>query len=121
MASSLTNARPAAATFQNAWLDLAAATGDQSIVAALSGKKIRVHAVFANNAGTLGTLLFESGTATSISPTFDVVADGGGFVLPFNDVGWFETAAGAALTATTATGNSTTGVLVVYSVVTTAR
>jgi hypothetical protein len=117
MASSLTNATGATAACRNAWLNLTAATADQSVVAAAAGKKIRVHAVFASNAGTLGTLLFESGTATAISPTFDIIADGGGFVLPFNPVGWFETVAGSALTATTATGGGTTGLIVVYSLV----
>jgi hypothetical protein len=119
-ASSLTNAGPDGVRCNNAWFDLAAATADQSLVAAVAGKKIRVHAVFASNAGTLGTLLFESAT-TVISPTFDVIADGGGFVLNWNPVGWFETAAGEALTATTATGNSTMGTIVVYSLVSNVR
>lgn len=121
MAESLTNASCAPARYNNAWANLAAATADQSLVAAIAGASIRVHAVFASNAGTLGTLLFESGTGTAISPTFDIIADGGGFVLPFSEAGWFETAAGSALTATTATGAGTTGVIVVYSLVDNAR
>ena len=106
---------------KNAYDSIAASTTDSSLVAAVTGKKIRVHAVFTNNSGTVGTLLFESGTATAITPTMDVAADGGGAVMPFNPVGWFETAAGEALTATTAAGAGTTGIIVVYSVVDNAR
>ena len=122
MAESLTNALPSEAACNNAWINLASATADQSVVAAVAGKKIRVHAAFANemSTGAAASLFFESSTTTAISPTWDIIADGGGFVLPFSPVGWFETVAGEALTATTGTA-SACGLIVVYSLVSSSR
>lgn len=71
-----------------------AGTGDNAIVAAVSGGRIRVLAVtvittLANN------VKFRSAT-TDISATFPLGANGG-FVLPYNEHGWFQTAIGQAL------------------------
>jgi len=69
-----------------------ASSGDNTLVAAVSGKKIRVVAVFLVSAGTV-TARFESGASgTALTGQMNLVANSG-FVLPFNSVGWFETAA----------------------------
>ena len=98
-----------------AFANVAASQTDSSIVAAVSGKVIRVLAVVAVAGGTATNLTFNTkpaGAGTAISPLF---ANGinGGEVLPFNPSGWFETASGEGLTVTTGAG-STTGILVVY-------
>lgn len=98
-----------------AFANVAASQTDSSIVAAVSGKVIRVLAMVAVAGGTATNLTFNTkpaGAGTAISPLF---ANGinGGEVLPFNPSGWFETNSGEGLTVTTGAG-STTGILVVY-------
>lgn len=68
----------------------AASSGDNTIVAAVSGKKIRVLALFLVAAGTVN-VRFESGASgTARTGQMNLVANSG-FTLPFNPVGWFET------------------------------
>lgn len=70
-----------------------ATSGDNTIVAAVTGKKIRVHSLFMVAAGAV-VARFESGaggTALTGQMTF---AENGGMVLPHNPTGWFETDAG---------------------------
>lgn len=70
----------------------AASSGDNTLVAAVTGKKIRVLALVLVSAGTV-TARFESaagGTALTGQMTLAVNT---GFVLPFNPLGWFETVA----------------------------
>jgi hypothetical protein len=68
-----------------------ATSGDNTIVAAVASKKIRVLACFLVAAGTV-TVRFESGASgTAKTGQMNLVANTG-FVLPFNPVGWFETA-----------------------------
>ncbi len=70
----------------------AATSGDNTLVAAVSGKKIRVVALFLVAAGTVNAR-FESGAGgTALTGQMNLVANSG-FSLPFNPVGWFETAA----------------------------
>lgn len=70
----------------------AATSGDNTLVAAVSSKKIRVVSLFLVSAGTV-TVRFESGAGgTALSGQMNLVANTG-FVLPYNPVGWFETAA----------------------------
>lgn len=95
--------------------NIAASTTDGAVVAAVSGKRIRVVALVAQCAATATTITFNSkpaGAGTAISSAF---ANGinGALVLGFNPAGWFETVAGEGLTATTGSG-SATGVTVVY-------
>lgn len=71
----------------------AATSGDNTLVAAVTGKKIRVLAAFLTMTGTAVTIRFESaagGTALTgqLTPT-----QGQTIVLPFNPLGWFETVA----------------------------
>lgn len=69
----------------------AATSGDNTLVAAVASKKIRVLSLFLIAAGTVNAR-FESGTGgTALSGQMNLVANAG-FVLPFNPVGWFETA-----------------------------
>lgn len=64
------------------------------LVAASTGAKYRVVAM-AVIATTAVSVKFQSAT-TDITGTFPLGANGG-FVLPFNEHGWFETASGEAL------------------------
>lgn len=76
-----------------------ATSGDQNLVAAVTSKKIRVLSLALIARGDVdaylksggGTALFGGGTAA-----LDLTTNGG-FVLPFNPVGWFESASGEAL------------------------
>lgn len=56
-----------------------------------------------------------SGAGTAISPLFANAANGG-FVLPFNERGWYSTKLGETLTATTTAGGSTQGVTIEYKI-----
>jgi hypothetical protein len=57
----------------------------------VTSKKIRVLAAFMVSAGTVNAR-FESGAGgTALTGQMNLVANSG-FVLPFNPVGWFETA-----------------------------
>lgn len=73
-----------------------ATLGDNTIVAAVTGKKIRVLAVFLVAAAAV-TIRFESGAGGTALTGQMVLAANGGFTLPFNPEGWFETAAAALL------------------------
>ena len=98
-----------------AFANIAAASTDASVVAAVAGKKLRVVALVLLCGATATTITFNSkpaGAGTAISMQFQNAANGGA-VLGFNQAGWFETTAGEGLTATTGVG-STTGVQVVY-------
>lgn len=84
---------------------------DTAVVAAITGKGIRVHAV-ALLAGGANNVLFKSAT-TALCGTFALAANGG-FVLPYNEAGWFVTTAGEALNLTTSAAVAT-GCTVIYS------
>jgi hypothetical protein len=74
----------------------AATSGDNTLVAAVASKKIRVLSLWLVAAGTVN-VRFESGAAgTALSGQANLVVNAG-FVLPFNPVGWFETAANTLL------------------------
>lgn len=76
----------------------AATQGDNTLVSAVTGKKIRVLSCFAVSGDTdTQTIRFESGAAGTALTGQMIVAANGGFVLPFNEGGWFETAAAALL------------------------
>lgn len=97
----------------------AASTTNGALVAAPSAtQRIRVYAVFVLTAGTATNVTFNTkpaGSNTAISALMACGANGG-FVLPYNPKGWFQTNPGDALTVTTGSG-STTGVQVVYEIV----
>ncbi|MGE3710035.1 MAG: hypothetical protein AB7G35_10205 [Hyphomicrobiaceae bacterium] len=74
----------------------AASSGDNTLVAAVNPKKIRVLALFLVSAGTV-TARFESGAGgAALTGQMNLVANSG-FTLPFNPAGWFETASNTLL------------------------
>lgn len=86
----------------------AASSGDNTIVAAVTDKKIRVLAIFLVAAGTT-TVRFESGASgTALTGQMSLVAQTG-FSLPYCPVGYFETAAGSLLNLELSAGVSVDG------------
>ena len=74
----------------------AASSGDNTLVAATSGRKIKVTALFLVAAGAV-TVRFESAAGgTALTGQMNFPANGG-IVLPENSRGWFETNAGELL------------------------
>jgi hypothetical protein len=74
----------------------AATSGDNTLLAAVASKKIRVISLYLISAGTVN-VRFESGAGgTALSGQMNLVANAG-FVLPFNPTGWFETASNTLL------------------------
>ena len=70
----------------------AATSGDNTLVASVSSKKIRVLSAFLVAAGAVNAR-FESGAAgTALTGQMNLTTNSG-FTLPFNPLGWFETAA----------------------------
>lgn len=75
----------------------AASSGDNTLVAAVTGKKIRVLSavLVASNAVTVR---FESGAGgTALTGQMVLTNPSDGFTLPFSPCGWFQTAAGSLL------------------------
>jgi hypothetical protein len=93
----------------------AATSGDNTILAAVTSKKIRVLAAFLVSAGTVN-VRFESGAGgTALTGQMSLVANTG-FVLPFNPVGWFETASNTLLNLELSAAISVDGSLVYVEV-----
>jgi hypothetical protein len=75
----------------------AADLGDNTLVAAVTARQLRVLAFVLVAAGGANTVRFESGAGgTALTGQMDLAADGQ-LVAPYNPAGWFETAAGALL------------------------
>jgi hypothetical protein len=73
-----------------------AVSGDNTLVAAQTGKRIIVHQLFLVAAGAVN-VRFESGAGgTALTGQMNFAANGG-IALPFSEQGWFETAQGALL------------------------
>ncbi len=81
-----------------------AADTDEELVALVASKKIRVLALVVQCGATATDVTFESSTTTRKHKV--PAGANGGQVLPFNPVGWFETASGESLTCTTGAGSS---------------
>lgn len=100
-------------TFAN----VAASQTDSVVITGIPNRNILVLGVATVTGATATTIVFNSksggGGGTAITMTFQNAANGG-FVLPINDGGWFQTNSGESLTVTTGAG-STTGVQVVYT------
>ena len=75
----------------------AASSGDNTIVSAVSGKKIRVIAGHLTMTGTAVTIRFESGAGGTALTGQMTPLQGTSISLPFCPVGHFETAAGSLL------------------------
>ena len=94
----------------------AASSGDNTLVAAVTGKKIRVLAAFFTMTGTAVTIRFESGAGgTALTGQMGPTA-GQTIVLPFNPVGWFETSDATLLNMELSGGQSVDGALVYIEV-----
>lgn len=74
----------------------AASSGDNTIVSAVAGRKIRVLSLFLVST-TAVTVRFESGASGTALTGAMATGANGTLVLPHNPAGWFETAAGALL------------------------
>ena len=73
-----------------------ATSGDNTLVAAVASRKIRVLSLWMVASAAV-TVRFESGAAgTALSGQAQLAANGG-FVLPYNPLGWFESASGVLL------------------------
>lgn len=73
-------------------------SGNTTVIAAVTSKKIRVLAIAFMSAGTVN-LKFQTGTGgTDLTGLFYMVANTGA-ALPFNPAGWFETGSGVLLNA----------------------
>ncbi len=94
----------------------AAGSGDNTIVAAVSGKKIRVLSLHVTMTGTLVTIRFESGAAgTALTGQMQPLA-GNSITLPYSPLGWFETASGVLLNMELGGAQSVDGCLVYIEV-----
>jgi len=102
-------------TVKFAFANVAAASTDSSIIAAVTSKKIRVLEFRVHAGATATNITFNSkpsGGGVAISELF-ACAINGGRADGFNPFGHFETVSGEGLTVTTGAG-STVGVGVVY-------
>lgn len=73
-----------------------ASSGDNTIVAAVTGKRIRVHSMFVVAAGTVTVRMESAAGGTALTGQMTMAVNTG-FVLPHNPAGWFETVAGELL------------------------
>lgn len=74
-----------------------ASAGDNTLVAAVTGKKIRVVALAMVASGGANAVRFESdASGTALTGVMDL-GDNVQMVLPYNGAGWFETIAGELL------------------------
>ena len=88
----------------------AAASGDNTLVAAVTGKKLRVLSLSLVSTAEQ-TVRFESGASgTALTGQMELGANVP-LVLPFNPEGWFETAAGALLNLELGGANAVAGSL----------
>ena len=87
-----------------------ATSGDNTIVAAVAARKIRVHQCFLIAAAAV-TIRFESGAGgTALTGQMNVAANGG-FVMQYSEAGWFETAVNTLLNLELSGAVSVDGVL----------
>ena len=88
----------------------AATNGDNTIVAAVAGKKIRVLSVFYLAAGTVNVRFESAAGGTALTGQMQHTAQTGA-VLNFNEDGWFETVSGELLNMELSAGVSVDGSL----------
>lgn len=93
---------------RNAYDTIAPSTDDSVLVAAVTGKRIRVHAIGISCGGTPSTVVFQSDN-DAISPVFQ-----NSISLPELASGWFQTDAGEDLEVSTGAG-SNTGIIISYT------
>ena len=93
----------------------AAGSGDNTLVAAVAGKKIRVLSAFLVAAGTVNTRFEDGAAGTALTGQMNLIANSG-FTLPFNPLGWFESTANTLLNLELSTAVSVDGCLVYVEV-----
>lgn len=91
-----------------------ALTGSGDLVDAVTGRKIRLLALWGHGT-TSGTIKFQSGATTDLTGAAKV-ADGSALILPFNPMGWFETAVAEKLNAVLATMTAFNGAMLYVEV-----
>jgi hypothetical protein len=96
---------------------VAASTGgDNTLVAAVTGKKIRVISLALVATGGANTVRLESGASgTAITGQMDLASDGQ-LVLQYNPAGWCETAASALLNLELSAATAVAGMLAYVTV-----
>ncbi len=70
-----------------------ATTGDNTLVDAVTNKKIRVLSLFYRVAGAVNVRFESDASGTALTGSMNYAAAGQGQDLPYNPLGWFETAA----------------------------
>ena len=73
-----------------------ATSGNNTIVALVASRKIRVLALYMVATGTVNARFESNAAGTALTGVVPLIANSG-FVLPFNPAGWFETVAGELL------------------------
>ena len=86
---------PLSMAFKFAKID-GATSGNNTLVAAVSGKKIRVISLFVVSAGIVNVRFEDGAGGTALTGQMNLVANTG-FALPYNPGGWFETTAATLL------------------------
>lgn len=95
----------------------AASNGNNTLVAAVTGKKIRVLSMQLTMSGTTVTWAIQSGAGgTALTGTMGPIAQGTTVVWPFSPVGHFETAAGTLLNLSLGGAQTVAGSLVYVEV-----
>lgn len=93
------------------YLAIAVAATDNTLVAAVAAKKIRVVSLFMVASGGANNARFESGTGgTALTGVMNLAANGQ-LPLPFNPAGWFETAVNTLLNLELSAATAVGGVL----------
>ena len=94
-----------------------AGNGNNTLVAAVTGKKIRVLSMTLTMSGTTVTWAFQSGAGgTALTGTMGPIAQGQTVVWPFSPVGHFETAAATLLNLSLSGAQAVAGSLVYIEV-----
>lgn len=93
----------------------ASASGNNTLLAAVTSKKIRVLALYLVSNGTVN-VKFQSGAGGTDLTGLAYLVVNTGFVLPFNPVGWFETASNTLLNANLSAAIAVGGSLVYVEV-----
>jgi hypothetical protein len=88
----------------------ASTNGDNTLVAAVGGKKIRVLSLALVSAGTVSARLQTAAAGAYLTGALPLVANSG-FVLPFSPTGWAETVAGDLLNLELSAGVAVGGLL----------
>ena len=87
-------------------------TGDNTLVAAVTGRKIRLMAAVLEPTGGNATIRFEDGAGGTALTGQMVIGTNSEFLLPYNPVGWLETSAATLLNLEVTSAGSVSGFIV---------